>query len=113
MHKLAVVSFLFRIYIFEGNFGIVYKGIWDGTSVALKLLNSEEVFDEFLNEVKLLKSVNHPNVVRFLGIFEKEPNQKMIVMVLEGKDSGFNIAGVFGQRKSLDFTVNSRIQSTN
>ena len=52
----------------EGNFGEVCQGVWNGTTdVALKQLKSTEHFKEFIQEGTLLQSLNHPNVVRFLG----------------------------------------------
>jgi len=52
-----------------GNFGSVYRGIWFGSQVALKMLKNQQ--KSFLGEVMLLKSLTHPNVVRFLGVVQK------------------------------------------
>jgi hypothetical protein len=38
----------------QGNFSIVYKGLWDGSPVALKLLKADEM-DDFEREVSLLR----------------------------------------------------------
>ncbi|WVZ84973.1 hypothetical protein U9M48_031938 [Paspalum notatum var. saurae] len=55
----------------QGGFGEVYKGVLRNGSVAVKRItvNTKTVDDtQFYNEVKsLLKIINHPNVVRFLG----------------------------------------------
>eukprot|EP01119_Soliformovum_irregulare_P004949 TRINITY_DN1616_c0_g1_i4.p1 TRINITY_DN1616_c0_g1~~TRINITY_DN1616_c0_g1_i4.p1 ORF type:complete len:1417 (+),score=326.72 TRINITY_DN1616_c0_g1_i4:457-4251(+) len=51
----------------QGNFGQVYYGMWHETHVALKSLHDIDGFKEFMKESELLKSFNHPNVVRFYG----------------------------------------------
>jgi serine/threonine protein kinase len=63
----------------KGNFGEVYKGIWQGaTEVALKQLSTSE--SDALNEIKLLKELNHPNIVRYFGVY-KSPEDNMFVMM--------------------------------
>eukprot|EP01119_Soliformovum_irregulare_P004948 TRINITY_DN1616_c0_g1_i2.p1 TRINITY_DN1616_c0_g1~~TRINITY_DN1616_c0_g1_i2.p1 ORF type:complete len:1428 (+),score=259.45 TRINITY_DN1616_c0_g1_i2:446-4729(+) len=51
----------------RGNYGEVYSGMWHDTNVALKSLLNAEGMQEFMKETELLKSFNHPNVVRFFG----------------------------------------------
>jgi len=64
-----------------GNFGDVYRGIWNGTTdVALKQLKSKEHFEEFLHEASMLHALNHPNVVRFFGIYTASKSENYIVM---------------------------------
>jgi serine/threonine protein kinase len=58
----------------------VYKGTWQGTTdVALKQLSTSES-DSLLNEIKLLKGLNHPNIVRYFGVY-KSPENKLFVMM--------------------------------
>jgi serine/threonine protein kinase len=58
----------------------VYKGIWQGTTeVALKQLTASESA-ALLNEIKLLKGLNHPNIVRYFGVY-KSPEGNMFVMM--------------------------------
>lgn len=53
-----------------GNFGEVYRGTWQGsTDVALKKLKDSEHLQDFLREATALLSLNHPNIVRFLGLY--------------------------------------------
>ena len=55
------MNFIDRI----GAFGQVYRGIWRGTTpVALKSLLDDRDVEEFLNEASVLKSLNHPNIVK-------------------------------------------------
>jgi serine/threonine protein kinase len=57
----------------------VYKGIWQGTTeVALKQLTTSESA-ALLNEIKLLKGLNHPNIVRYYGVY-KSPENTFVMM---------------------------------
>ncbi len=47
-----------------GNYGLVFKGEWNGASVALKQLKSKEEFEAFQKEAKMLKALSHPNIVQ-------------------------------------------------
>ncbi|PIA29285.1 hypothetical protein AQUCO_06100061v1 [Aquilegia coerulea] len=54
----------------QGGFGIVYKGVLaDGREVAVKRLfvNNKHRAADFFNEVNLISSVEHKNLVRLLG----------------------------------------------
>mmetsp|Transcript_13871 Transcript_13871/g.19271 ORF Transcript_13871/g.19271 Transcript_13871/m.19271 type:complete len:540 (-) Transcript_13871:1763-3382(-) len=66
----------------KGKFGEVYEGTWHGTTaVACKKLKKDDQ-TEFENEISLLTMLNHPNVVRCLGIWV-DPDSKDTYMVLE------------------------------
>lgn len=62
----------------SGNFGEVYRGEWEGTYVALKTVKDINLFNDFLREASIIGSLNHPNVLRYLGVFQQD-NQKFIV----------------------------------
>jgi len=62
-----------------GNFGAVYQGLWNTTRVALKQLIDTNHIAEFAIEAELLRKCNHPNVVRFFGVYFEE-NKPYIVM---------------------------------
>ena len=72
-----------------GHFGIVYRGIWNGTTaVALKKLKSKEELKDFLQEASMLQSLNHPNIVRCLGIHvSPSSGEQYIVMEFLSKGS--------------------------
>ncbi|KAL6072665.1 Serine/threonine-protein kinase STY17 [Balamuthia mandrillaris] len=66
----------------NGAFGVVYKGLWRGTTVAVKklmvMLNEEEVYN-FKREASLMeKFSNHPNIVKFCGISTEFPHYCII-----------------------------------
>jgi len=51
----------------KGQFGAVYRGTWNGLDVALKTLQVEDV-KQFTQEMNIMKSMNHGNIVRFYGV---------------------------------------------
>ncbi|ETV93345.1 TKL protein kinase [Aphanomyces invadans] len=58
--------------IASGGFGSVWLGKYDQNDVAVKLLASgriktQDSMQRFINEVKLLARLQHPNVVEFIG----------------------------------------------
>jgi len=80
---ITSVKILHRIG--KGTFGEVFKGIWNGTEVAIKFLNAPSVVnDQFLQdfhkEVMIMRGCRHPNVLQFLGASSNPPN---ICIVME------------------------------
>jgi hypothetical protein len=66
--------------------GAVHKGIWNKTTpVALKSLHTESKdpknseIESFKSEAAVLMSLNHPNVLRFLGLYQS-PEKKMYIV---------------------------------
>jgi serine/threonine protein kinase len=63
----------------QGAFGWLYRGTYNGDEVALKILKRPEnnieksmVMDsEFAKEVMMLATVQHQNVVQFVGACQK------------------------------------------
>lgn len=53
----------------KGSFGVVKKGLWRGTDVALKIISNTDVIDytEFQREFEILSRLHHPNVLQLLG----------------------------------------------
>ena len=56
----------------RGASGLVSKGSYRGQDVAVKqihqsILAQEHVMDEFKREVRIMASIKHPNLVRFIG----------------------------------------------
>lgn len=69
--------------ISEGGYGIVYKGTWKQTQVAIKQIKFEivqqEKLDEFKNECAVMEVIRHPNIVMFLGACTRPPNLCIIL----------------------------------
>lgn len=62
----------------SGGFGVVYKGMWRGIDVAIKMINiekmNEEVEKNFLREINVMSKLRHQNVLLFLGACIQKPN---------------------------------------
>ncbi|XP_076936140.1 serine/threonine-protein kinase PCRK1-like [Bidens hawaiensis] len=67
--KSATKGFNRGLVIGEGGFGCVYRGVVGGEGVAVKQLsrNGIQGHKEWINEVKILGVVNHPNLVKLIG----------------------------------------------
>ncbi|KAL8140442.1 hypothetical protein V2J09_006463 [Rumex salicifolius] len=70
-----------------GFFGEVFRGIWNGTDVAIKVSLEQnlttELIDDFCNEISILSRLRHPNVILFLGACTKPPRLSMITEYME------------------------------
>ncbi|EFJ04201.1 hypothetical protein SELMODRAFT_432635, partial [Selaginella moellendorffii] len=85
----------------QGGFGVVYKGtLPDGRRIAIKRLTtqSQKGKQEFLNEVKLVSSVQHRNLVKLYGCCTEESERLLVYELLENnslsrvlfQDAGLN-----------------------
>jgi tRNA A-37 threonylcarbamoyl transferase component Bud32 len=75
-----VIDFAFleaKERIGDGSTSIVYSGQYKGQSVAIKMSTpdeiTEEVLDEFIKEGKLSSSLDHKNIVKFIGLCVRPP----------------------------------------
>jgi alpha-tubulin suppressor-like RCC1 family protein len=70
--------------ISEGGYGVVHKGRWMSTVVAIKEIKKEIIeqdkLEEFRNEWAVMEVIRHPNIVMFLGACTKPPH---LCIVLE------------------------------
>ncbi|XP_072371029.1 tyrosine-protein kinase Srms-like isoform X2 [Scyliorhinus torazame] len=53
----------------EGHFGEVWEGVWkENQHVAIKMLKKDDMIeDEFVKEVKAMKNINHPKIIKLLA----------------------------------------------
>lgn len=81
---LATQNFAAETVIGNGGFGTVYKGqlseLWQNRSVAVKRLDPDgyQGHREFLNEVKMISSFHHQNIIPFIGYCD-EGNEMIVV----------------------------------
>lgn len=65
----------------SGNFGSVFLGSWNrNTEVACKTLNGDGVGSAAVEEALRLSQLNHPNIVRFFGLYRNLHRDVFIVM---------------------------------
>ncbi|KAI3900442.1 hypothetical protein MKW92_041441 [Papaver armeniacum] len=79
--KAATNNFAAENKIGEGGFGPVYKGhLLDGTIIAVKQLSSKSKQGnrEFINEIGMISSLQHPNLARLYGCCI-EGNQLLLI----------------------------------
>jgi len=66
----------------RGSFGVVYKGRYRDTVVAIKRIinqdQSSEVVKAFKDEVKILVALRHPNIVLFMGACFEHDNLAIV-----------------------------------
>lgn len=89
-----------------GSFGEVFRGIWKGTEVAIKILLeqdlTEENMEDFCNEISLLSRLRHPNVILFLGACTKPPHLSMVTEYME-MGSLYHLIHTSGQGKKFSW----------
>ncbi|KAJ4835070.1 hypothetical protein Tsubulata_028840 [Turnera subulata] len=55
----------------QGSYAAVYRGIWNGSDVAVKVYFGnqyrEETVQDYQKEVNIMKTLRHPNVLLFMG----------------------------------------------
>ena len=75
--------------IASGAFGDLYMGIYCGQEVAVKILkdvdSNSQQYQEFMQEVTIMKKVRHKNIVQFIGACTVRPN---LCIVFEYMNSG-------------------------
>ncbi|CAI0405221.1 unnamed protein product [Linum tenue] len=72
----------------QGGFGSVYKGVLaDGREIAVKRLffNNKHRIGDFFNEVNMISSVEHKNLVRLLGCSCSGPESLLVYEYLPNK----------------------------
>ncbi|XP_010522101.1 PREDICTED: serine/threonine-protein kinase EDR1 isoform X2 [Tarenaya hassleriana] len=89
-----------------GFFGEVFRGIWNGTDVAIKLFLEQDLtvenMEDFCNEISILSRLRHPNVILFLGACTRPPRLSMITEYVE-MGSLYYLIHMSGQRKKLSW----------
>ncbi|XP_074580495.1 wall-associated receptor kinase-like 14 isoform X2 [Curcuma longa] len=72
-----------------GAYGTVYRGELGSSArqVAIKLIKNRDSVEQVMNEIKLVSSVSHPNLVRLLGCC-MEQSSKGLILVYECMPNG-------------------------
>jgi len=83
----------------SGSFGAVFCGKLQGRQlIALKQLQEETNLQEFEKEVTIMKSLRHPNIVQFFGIYVSSIGEQF--MAMEFMDLG-DLKSYLGKKRSL------------
>ncbi|XP_024185124.1 serine/threonine-protein kinase EDR1 isoform X5 [Rosa chinensis] len=89
-----------------GFFGEVFRGIWNGTDVAIKVFLEQDLttenMEDFCNEISILSRIRHPNVILFLGACTKPPRLSMVTEYME-MGSLYYLIHISGQKKKLSW----------
>ncbi|KAL0483527.1 serine/threonine-protein kinase [Acrasis kona] len=71
--------------ISEGAFGVVFKGVYRETKVAIKQMKDEGYKQtQFNYEVGIMKEMRHPNIVLFMGVCRYNNYRLIISELMEG-----------------------------
>ncbi|KAL4560413.1 hypothetical protein LXL04_032564 [Taraxacum kok-saghyz] len=89
-----------------GSSGTVHRADWNGEDVAVKTLFLEqdfhpEKFNEFWREVAIMRRLQHPNIVLFMGVVTQPPNMSIVTEYLS-RGSLFWLLHKPGPKKFLD-----------
>ncbi|KAK9676954.1 hypothetical protein RND81_11G112500 [Saponaria officinalis] len=89
-----------------GFFGEVFRGMWNGTDVAIKVFLEQDLtqenMEDFCNEISILSRLRHPNVILFLGACTKPPRLSMVTEYME-MGSLYYLIHLSGQKKKLSW----------
>lgn len=89
-----------------GFFGEVFRGIWNGTDVAIKVFLEQDLttenMEDFCNEIYILSRLRHPNVILFLGACMVPPHLSMVTEYME-MGSLYYLIHMSGQKKRLSW----------
>ncbi|KAF8063034.1 STY17 [Scenedesmus sp. PABB004] len=71
-----------------GSFSNLYRGYYCGQEVAVKILKEMQddasQYQEFLQEVSIMRKVRHKNVVQFIGACTRKPNLCIVFEYMSG-----------------------------
>ncbi|KAI7724461.1 hypothetical protein M8C21_005682 [Ambrosia artemisiifolia] len=89
-----------------GFFGEVFRGIWNGTEVAIKVFLEQDLtaenMEDFCNEISILSRLRHPNVILFLGACTRPPRLSMVTEYME-MGSLYYLIHLSGQKKKISW----------
>ncbi|KAJ8549417.1 hypothetical protein K7X08_033124 [Anisodus acutangulus] len=110
--KAATSNFDAANKLGEGGFGSVYKGtLADGTIVAVKQLSSKsrQGNREFVNEIGMISSLRHPNLVRLYGCCVERKQLLLIYEYMENNSLSHALFGPEECRPKLDWPTRQKI----
>lgn len=86
--EIDPMDITFHEKIASGAFGDLFRGVYCGQDVAIKILrgvqNDSVQYQEFLQEVAIMRKVRHRNVVQFIGACTKKPHLCIVFEYMRG-----------------------------
>lgn len=71
----------------QGGFSVIYKASWLGINLGVKVIFdpkvTEELLEEFNNEIKMLSFLRHPNIILLIGISSNPKNLAIMTEYIE------------------------------
>ena len=79
----------------RGSYGTVHSGVLDGKPVVIKKLhhlllqapNNDKLLSDFYQECRILSTVRHANVVRFIGAYWDEETKEPLLVIEAAKEN--------------------------
>ncbi|XP_069169167.1 mitogen-activated protein kinase kinase kinase 7 isoform X4 [Procambarus clarkii] len=68
----------------KGSFGVVYKALWRGLTVAVKKVETESEVNAFYNEVQQLARVQHENIIYLYGACFSDAHKCLVIEYADG-----------------------------
>eukprot|EP00117_Sycon_ciliatum_P013020 scpid57648/ scgid13857/ Tyrosine-protein kinase FRK; Beta-cell Src-homology tyrosine kinase; FYN-related kinase; Intestine tyrosine kinase len=78
-HSSNYPSVEFGTVLGEGGFGTVWKGKWQGRTVAIKVPKPEAWKGDFLAECTMVKKLKHPNIIVVYHVSEHEGRPYLVM----------------------------------
>eukprot|EP01113_Clastostelium_recurvatum_P045818 TRINITY_DN7935_c0_g1_i1.p1 TRINITY_DN7935_c0_g1~~TRINITY_DN7935_c0_g1_i1.p1 ORF type:complete len:785 (-),score=104.93 TRINITY_DN7935_c0_g1_i1:14-2368(-) len=95
----------------SGVQGQVFKGTWQGVDVALKTMSmTGDQVAHIQEEARIMMSLNHPNVVTFLGLYKDESDKDRLYLVTEYMPLGSLDKLLAKPYAGMHYTTQHRIQ---
>ena len=94
-----------------GNYGVIYKGYFQGTKVAVKEIpihttQKEEVSEVVSYEMRALHGIKHPNLVQYIGYaLTKERGDWYLLLLLEYIDGNYLDQILYDQNLKQKFNM--------
>ncbi|KAJ0988993.1 hypothetical protein J5N97_007349 [Dioscorea zingiberensis] len=110
--EIKVATNNFNDVIGSGGFGKIYLGkLSDGKLVAVKVRSDRTQLgaDSFVNEVRLLTQVRHPNLVTLEGFCHESEQQILVYEYLPGRSLADNLYGSNSKKATLNWACRLKI----